>query len=408
MTFKRCSFFIGEIKLLFPGEFCTILKEGGILILLAKKANGMLLTITSTCSREDLRRLRSREIFRCPQCNQPVILKIGQLVTPHFAHKQNKLCTAQFSEGESEAHLQGKEQLYHFFSHHLPKVQLEPYISALAQRPDILLEIDKQKIPIEFQCSPIPISQVQARTAGYIKASMKPIWILYCPSKYHQLSVSVHRFRLTKFEQHFIIQDREQHHHLLTYNPKNRSFHYFAHLLYITGNQFIGMHRTLSSSAQSFPFVMPIQPTKKELQQYVVLYEQQRQKFLHSRIYTNQQGIRHLFLKAAYELRLHWASLPNWIGIPVEKINSFNSHPAEWQLLWLQYMHQLDRSPTDVTPFIMKKFLEKQEGNFACLLQALTNYVLFLQQNHIHSIRNEQSLSPHIMEEQFKKILWNK
>ena len=44
-----------------------------------------------------------------------------------------------FSEGESQEHLLGKQQLYIFLQKHIEDVELEPYFKMLSQRPDLLV-----------------------------------------------------------------------------------------------------------------------------------------------------------------------------------------------------------------------------------------------------------------------------
>ena len=61
-------------------------------------------TITSRYSREELVKIKKKTEFTCPQCQETLILRIGQIKTPHFSHKSSSSCVEAFSERESEVH----------------------------------------------------------------------------------------------------------------------------------------------------------------------------------------------------------------------------------------------------------------------------------------------------------------
>ena len=92
---------------------------------------------------------------------------------------------------------------------------------------------------------------------------MKPIWILHTPAKLKTLPQGVSTIHLSRFEAHFITHRISAESTFLTYNPQSEQFHYFSNLLHIAGNQYIGIHRTLSISKQVFPFARPKMPPMK-------------------------------------------------------------------------------------------------------------------------------------------------
>lgn len=133
-----------------------------------------------TAQTKQNRQIRAGEAQRqlpyfCPSCHEQVILKRGTRMAAHFAHHANSTCRP-FSESESQAHLTGKWQLANYFGE--ANVELEPYIKALAQRPDILLKRDGRKMAIEYQCSPISVGKLQQRNQGYSSYGLDVIWIL--------------------------------------------------------------------------------------------------------------------------------------------------------------------------------------------------------------------------------------
>ena len=288
--------------------------------------------------KDELREWRKVTTFFCPQCEVSVNLKVGDIVVPHFAHNKDASCSASFSEGESREHLLGKKQLYEFFHRNVEDVKLEPYFKSLAQRPDLLVTSNSELIPIEFQCSMIPLSQIESRTKGYISAGMKPIWILHTPAKLKTLPQGVGVINLSRFEKRFITQITSGSSFILTYNPQSEKFHYFSSLLHVTGNQYIAIHRTLTISKQIFPFAIPKTPSDNELRRYALIYSSMRKKFLNSRVLLNRRGINDPFLRGCYELRILPLELPLWLGIPVTISNPFRVHPVEWQLALVYFM----------------------------------------------------------------------
>ena len=319
-------------------NICKIEKRGEFTILTAKTEDGKIVILSKKMQREQLKEWRKTTKFYCTQCDVPVSLKVGDIVIPHFAHKKDASCSASFSEGESREHLEGKRQLYEFFLRISKEVKLEPYFKSLAQRPDLLITTNSKYVPIEFQCSTIPVSQIESRTKGYISAKMKPVWILHTPAKLKTLPQGVGVIHLSRFQTHFISQMISSGNILLTYNPQSEQFHYFSNMLHVYGKQYIGIHRTLSISKQVFPFARPKFPSIKELRRYAWLYMSIRKQFLNAVILLNRKGINDPFLRGCYELRMLPLELPLWIGVPVTTSNPFRVHATEWQLGLIYFM----------------------------------------------------------------------
>lgn len=145
-------------------------------MLQAKSKEGLLTTLTHL-SRVEIEYYRKNLHFFCPVCDQPVIIKAGKMVTPHFAHHLKAHCPSN-QGGESTYHEKGKLMLYQWLKSQGLNVLLEKYISEIKQQPDLLLTIKKKQIAIEFQCARISIQQIQLRNNGYKQAGITPIWIL--------------------------------------------------------------------------------------------------------------------------------------------------------------------------------------------------------------------------------------
>lgn len=139
-------------------------------MLLAKNAAGKIVEAT---------RLTDRQAnYICPMCEQEVFLKRGELKVPHFAHFKKCLVNC-FTEGETQAHLTGKQKLKELFERLGYTVQLEAYLPKLQQRPDVLAisKSKKQYLAIEYQCSLISAEQLAGRTQGYLQAGYFPLWL---------------------------------------------------------------------------------------------------------------------------------------------------------------------------------------------------------------------------------------
>ncbi|WP_342512926.1 competence protein CoiA family protein [Sporosarcina sp. FSL K6-1522] len=374
--------------------------EEGVFILTAKTAEGELIVLSADLKKEQLKEWRKKQRFYCPQCRDPVHLKVGDIIIPHFAHQQDASCRTSFAEGESKVHLQGKQQLYAFFRKHADYVELEPYLPLLAQRPDLLVTKCSEVIPIEFQCSTIPIADIAARTAGYRRAGMRPTWILRTPAKFSALPQGVGIFHFSKFHESFF-------HHtpvgfdFLTYNPETTHFHYFSNLMHLAGKRYIGIHRSLPVALQIFPFARPRTPTVDELQGYATFYLSARATFLQSRILLNRRGINDPFLRACYDLRVLPMQLPLWIGVPVRYGEAFREHDCEWQLLLLRYMKSKDIAIRDWSTDAVRGFVSRFAGSADLQVKACMGYRNFLLSLGIESLRTSVDFN----EETFGQLL---
>lgn len=161
--------------------------------------------------------------YYCPSCRESVFLKKGLKKVPHFSHYKKSDCN-QFSEGETQEHLNGKRFLYEFFKPDVDEIQMEAFLPEINQRPDILLTLGKKKIAIEFQCSPISIQSVNDRTKGYHSAGYEVIWILGSPIRLEKRLTQLHIAMMNQFilTSPSILQLDLKHHRLLLYYHFNK------------------------------------------------------------------------------------------------------------------------------------------------------------------------------------------
>ncbi|WP_353056604.1 competence protein CoiA [Sporosarcina luteola] len=347
-------------------------------ILTACSDEGKMIILSAELERHELRRWRQTRSFYCPQCKGQVQLKVGDIVIPHFAHKRDTACSASFSEGESQQHLNGKRLLYQFLVNVQMEVELEPTLNRILQRPDLLVKTGKKSYPIEFQCSTIPISLLEERTEGYRKAGMDPIWILHTPAKFRTLPEGVGLFQFSKFQEWFIESTSLNNHVLLTFNPHNQTFHYFSSLLHVAGQRYIGLHRILPLPFQVFPFARPKAPTENEVSQYGNLYETLRQKELQNRIALNRKGIKDPFLRSCYEMKMLPTQLPPWIGVPVQRNSAFREPDVEWQFRLVHFLKRNEIPHSDVAPYSIGRFVRSFSGEYKGKTMACKYYIDFL------------------------------
>lgn len=293
--------------------------------------------ICSSTPKAIYKKIREERTFFCPQCKQPVQFKIGSVKIPHFSHLSNNDCDLRFSEGESEAHLLGKQQLYELFQSLQLNVELESYLPFIKQRPDLLVKTSKDNtFAIEFQCSTISKEKYLYRSKGYLDNNIIPIWIPYTPEvKYFESGIT--KISLNEQLRQFIQTTKTQL-FLITYHPYKKQFVYFSNLLHVKDNRYITRVQTLDLNQQLFPFYLPKKLTKLEFKQYFKTYVDTKKQFLKYRLHFSRKGVNDLFLRSLYELRLTLSSLPNFIGVPLRGNESMKGFAVEWQAALFYFM----------------------------------------------------------------------
>lgn len=359
------------------------------LILTACTKEGKLIILTGEYSRTELREWRQTEKFYCPQCEKIVHLKVGDVVIPHFAHQKRSTCTSTFAEGESPQHLSGKRLLYQLLSARADHVILEPVIQEIAQRPDLLVTAQNVQIPIEFQCSTIPLSLLQLRTEGFRRIGMDPVWILHTPAKLINQPLGIGIVQLSKFQEWFVQKNPPEGNCLLTFNPQTKTFHYFSHLMHVAGQRYIGMHQTLPIRFQQFPFAQPNRLEISQSHAYVVHYNSLREKGLKQSIMLNRKGVQNPFLRSCYELRIVPVELPKWIGIPTRMSDAFREADYDWQLRLIHFMKRSGLVPKHMRNRDIERFIQQFKNPSTAKVSACRIYIDFLNQNKFGANVNE-------------------
>lgn len=331
---------------------------------------------------ETLIQLRKTMTFFCPQCENPVRLKIGQVMIPHFAHIVLSDCLTSFSERESPIHLKGKLQLAEFFEEQSLEVFVESYLPEIRQRPDILVKSSHQSYAIEFQCCTIPIEVRDLRSRGYLKSNIEPVWILRSFEYPEVPPNGIVIIQLTHFRQAFIQQDDFGDASIIAYDPNNEQFIYYAHLTHLQGTRFIAKIGMLPRRLQSFPFRQLKPLTTLEGKVYWNIFQRYRKRFLTNAVLTSKKGVKDPFLRICYFNHLQPIELPLFIGVPLGTVNYLNVRHAEWQLAFIHMCMQKQIQFHDLSNEQIEHFLQQnlRENNFKLARELCFSYIHVLKQ----------------------------
>ena len=136
-------------------------------MLIAKNQEGNLVSALETS-------LQRKEPYSCPGCQGVVLLKHGQVMCPHFAHKSLQDCQF-FSENESAQHLSLKAALYKSLVNHGEKVSIEKVLFEMGQIADLFVG---DSLALEVQCSRLSQQRLRERTCAYHQAGYEVRWLL--------------------------------------------------------------------------------------------------------------------------------------------------------------------------------------------------------------------------------------
>ena len=356
-------------------------------MLVAQLADGQYFMLQGDDQRHVLKKLRHEQTFFCPQCQSPLLLKVGNIKIPHFAHQKHSSCEQAFSEGETTTHLLGKQQLFNHFQSQQLQVSLEPTIPNFSQRPDLLITCNAQRFAIEFQYSPIAHELFQARTDGYYEQHIKPIWLVNTPRAI--VGAGIQKLTVTHFLQQFITHYKELP-VLMTYCPYRTRFFYAHSFLHVQKNTFICVVDELPIEQQRFPFLMPKKLTFERFCNLYALQQQSVTSALRARFHYSRKGVQDLFLRYLYELRLALEELPNFLKIPVVGCEHVGEIASGWQCGLFYFAQQLQKPVWLLTKREVQLFLHYTNlPNTQQALTAFRNYMEVLKALDVRSLTQQ-------------------
>ncbi|WP_226530475.1 competence protein CoiA [Metabacillus niabensis] len=300
---------------------------------------GLMVNVAETkWSRTKLMKLREERIFNCPTCNQEVDLKIGSIIAAHFAHKKSGECPTVKGSLESDYHMRGKHDLYHWYTSQkgIESVQLEPYLQETMQRPDLFIKYNQKKIAIEYQCSTIDTRILRKRSQLYHQEGISYLWILGAKTLTRVASQS---YRLSPFQWNFILKKENSAPYLFSYCPNSRAMIVLYHLLPFSSRTVISEHKHYPLPSSSLHDVMKLQPYKKEN-----LYKEWIRKVRSFRLkapgfQSKQSSKLHQYLYQTVHLPLPY--LPSYAFLPLDNNYIFESPVYVWQGWILLFIHAI-------------------------------------------------------------------
>lgn len=214
--------------------------------------NGSMINVAENkWSKERLEKIRQQVNFYCPVCSNQVELKIGSVIKAHFAHKKSTSCLLK-SEAESEYHMRGKLELYEWLQTQssIDDVQLEPYLSRIKQRPDILFKKGEKRSVIEYQCSVIEPSILLKRSIKYKEQNIINFWIVGAKTLKRTGSYS---FQLSSFQWLFARMTKlSEPPAIIAYSPDLKAFIILHTIIPFSTRSIIGNHQTYPTHSISF------------------------------------------------------------------------------------------------------------------------------------------------------------
>ncbi|HDX9579313.1 TPA: competence protein [Bacillus pseudomycoides] len=288
----------------------------------AKRENGEEIHLLHGWNEKQLMMIRKNERFFCPICHFEVQLKLGKQKQWHFAHRKSHSCQIEF-ENESAYHMRGKEQLYRWFQSQVCSINIEHYLPAIQQRPDLFVTIGNRQIAIEYQCATLSAEKLLQRTEGYWKEGIQILWILGGNQfKRH----GAYWLSLPAF--HSSCVQYQPHPYLLYFCPDAKAF-FKCNLLLPFSSTIVFSH--------AIHFPLPITTFKTlltaspiSIQRLEKEWLNKKQRFRANGIHMWKQGERS-FLELLYEHRISLSCFPAEIGVPLPSLLAFRTHPFIWQ-----------------------------------------------------------------------------
>ncbi|GIN19224.1 competence protein CoiA [Siminovitchia fordii] len=328
-------------------------------MLTALNKKGELFTLLGEM-REQVLHLREHEQFFCPICKEPLILKAGHVRIPHFSHHQHSQCIETASEPESPKHLKGKLDLFEWCLSNQLAVSLEYYLPDIKQRPDLLIEKAGRLIAIEFQCTPISVRSVEKRSLQYLLSGITPLWIVGGQPFHKKRTIDM--FELTEY--HWSLTRRKNKHVMLAgYEPESGKASILNGITPFTSKKvFAKLHQMPISKIK-----IPLSLITDNANFPIVKWSDEKRNWIQQRV-RHGDLVRDSFLRAIYTEGSNPFLLSPLIGLPVNYMESFISHPVEWQFfIWSDCLKKLKLNRKISLKYVNYKLRERiTKGDIVC------------------------------------------
>lgn len=323
-------------------------------MLVSKTKNGEWFSLGINQNHERLKELRKSENFYCPECEERVILKVGSIKIPHFAHQKGSVCSESY-ERESEYHIKGKLALFTWLQQQGLSPELEPYHKSISQRPDIGISYNGVQYAIEYQCSTIPEELFIKRTNTYLTAGITPIWIMAGKNikrKGHN------RIALSRFDYLFLSKSTSDTWLLPAYCPVTDNLIIIHHILPVTVKNSLAQFSIKTLNETSFTtLINPVRSRPYRIEDWIK--EVRKAKNITIPLYSS---VHNKFLQLLYTHSLTPSLLPPEIGLPVPHSHFIETPAIEWQsYLFIDVMMNRNSLSMDKILFSFKKRVRNRE-----------------------------------------------
>ena len=291
------------------------------------------------------------ENFKCPVCRKRVIYKGGSKRIPHFAHQREESCPGS-DEPESLIHLEGKNLLYEWTAQWAEESMLEKFYHSISQRTDIEACTEGKSFAVEYQCSPISASRLLARTLGYKKIEIEPIWIFHSDFLKRQGNSL---WSLADSLQSAIRQSPAGFPYLLFFDCKTpHTLILLNNLIPITKKLFFGQVERIPLTKNSLPQIL--NPKDRDI---LFIREWMRKRESLIRNEWRYQGITNPLLRGLYSIGIQ-SIMPRVIGIPLKSSILFSVPPHHWQgYVILDLLDCQDKLGEITSHGIRKRFMDR-------------------------------------------------
>ncbi|WP_423189704.1 competence protein CoiA [Alkalibacterium sp. f15] len=289
---------------------------------------------------------RNNKEYFCPACKEELIFKNGSIYQSHFSHKNNSDCQT-FSEGETPEHMEGKLLLYKWFKKEKIEVQLEAFLPALKQRPDLLIDNKGTNIAIEYQCSPISKETIISRTRGYNINGYNVFWILG-----QKLKV-LEKINTKHFS--YISTDSRERYYLFQLDQKRRRLEILSDF---SGSQ-SELHYTIKSVSVSSTLkdVFGDSVNKERSVHDNKKNKEEQKEYLYQRSFYKHEKSR-FFFELMYKSGLSVESLPDSIFCIVRSEWMIATFSYQWKLLMLIWLEEFEPYQVITKNVLVRKIKE--------------------------------------------------
>lgn len=283
--------------------------------------NGPVISLIDDWDRKELLNYINNQQLICPVCGNIVQARLGNQRLWHFAHVSKEGCLHKL-ENESEYHLQGKKNLYHWFKSQGINVELESYIPKIKQRPDLLAYVENQRYAIEFQCSTIDSDTLMKRTISYKRENITPIWIMG-GNRLKKSSLDI--IRPSSFDLLMSHPTNTSDIRLIYYCPATNRFFIASSLLPFSPNTYLAITNFYLPTQLSFSTIIKTSKDAKIINYDTWLTLKKRWR-INTFLYTEDS-----YKRWFYEKGVPLGLLPGEAGVPIKSMIWIKTDAILWQ-----------------------------------------------------------------------------